>query len=149
MTSDDELLAELRAALRGTAAAPPQVVAAAKAAFVWRSFDDELAALTADSLLDDQLVGVREGSGRVRSITFEADGLAVELEVDLRGVVGQLLPPQRGTVAVRGTLGSGSTVEADDVGRFVLRPLPAGPVSLRCSTAAGRSFVTSWVSLSR
>lgn len=145
MTPDDDLLAELGAALRAGETAPPHVVEAAKAAFAWQSVDAELAALTHDSLLSDELVGVREGAGRVRAITFETDGLAVELEVDARGAVGQILPPQRGTVAVRGALGEGATVEADEVGRFELRPLPPGPVSLRCRTAGGRSFVTSWV----
>ena len=38
------------------------------------------------------------------------------------------------------------TVAADEVGRFVVRPFPRGPVSLQCLTAEGRSFVTSWVS---
>ena len=138
---DEQLLAELGEALRVYDRPPDDVVAAAKDLFTWRTVDAELASLTFDSLLDDEPATVRTTAAAPRVLTFEADGLAVEVEVDTdpeRRLVGQLVPartaelelitPQR---TVRAT--------ADHLGRFVV-PLPAEPsrVTLRVVVGPGR-----------
>ena len=62
---DDRLIEVLRRALAEADEVPTEVVAAARAAWTWRTIDAELAALVHDSTLDDQeLAGVR---GRRRS----------------------------------------------------------------------------------
>lgn len=143
---DEQLLVELRAALDGVDPVPESVSAAARDAFAWRTIDAELAALSYDSLLDDkELSGVRSGSA-ARMLTFEADELTVEIEVERGRLIGQLVPPQPGDVEVRHSGGSLS-VRADDLGRFVAEGVPRGPFSLRCRTVGAIAIVTDWIVL--
>jgi hypothetical protein len=148
---DDEadLLAELRDAGR-LDPVPTDALAAAKAAFMWRTIDAELAELTYDSLLDDQpLAGVRS-STPARFLSFASDpaNLSVELEAitegERRRLVGQLVPAQRGQIEVRHA-GGAVTVEVDDLGRFTADDLAPGPISLHCRAASGATVATDWV----
>lgn len=144
---DEQLLTELRAALDGFDVVPESVRAAARDAFTWRTIDAELAALSYDSFMDDkELAGVRSGGDAVRMLTFEAEQLTVEVEVEHGRLIGQLVPPQGGQVEVRHSGGS-MTVEADEVGRFVAEPVPRGPFSLRCHTETATAIVTDWIVL--
>lgn len=106
--------------------------------------DTELAELTGE-LSDDHMVGVRSTRAPVL-LTFEAPSLTVEVEVlqtaAARRLLGQLVPPGSGEVEVRH--GGGTTrVSADEVGRFTVEDVAAGPVSLRCS-AGLRVVQTDW-----
>jgi hypothetical protein len=149
-SDDTVLLAELRAA-GALDPVPADAIAAARAAFVWRTIDAELAELTYDSLLEGEeekeLAGVR-GPATARSLTFASDDLTVELDASAVGagrrLVGQLVPPQPGEVEVRHAGGT-VTVPADELGRFSA-DVAAGPVSLHCR--GGRSptpVTTDWV----
>ena len=128
---------------------PPAVLSAARAAFEWRTVDAELAELTYDSWVDDrELVGVRSSGGR-RQLTFEAPGLTVEVEVAdgaAPGLVGQLVPAHGGTVELRHG-GGVLTLAVDDLGRFAVSHLPAGPLSLRCTADAASPVETEWVAV--
>ncbi len=149
MNRDEELLAELQDAGR-LDAVPSEAVAAARAAFMWRTIDAELAELTYDSLLDDQpLAGVRSTTpARFLSFASEPANLTVEIEVlseaETRRLVGQFVPGQRGEVEVRHASGS-LTIEVDELGRFTVDDLTPGPVSLRCQAASGATVATDWV----
>jgi len=144
---DTALIGALRGLGQRIDPEPPELAARAISAFTWRTIDAELAALTYDSLLDeDRLVGVRGDDGP-RQLTFEGPDLTVELEVGDDGcLVGQLVPASQAEVEVRWP-GSSTTVQADDLGRFAMPGGRTGPVSLRCrlqgSSTAG--IVTSWV----
>ena len=146
---DDELLAHLQDAGR-LDPVPAEAVAAARAAFLWRTIDAELGQLTYDSSDDDKLLaGVRSTvSGSARLLTFESPTLTVEVEAvavgERRRLIGQLVPPQTGLIEVRHSGGS-VTVEADQLGRFTAENLSAGPISLRCRTASGATVTTDWV----
>ena len=147
-TEYESLLADLQLAGE-LEAVPAELVAAAKAAIMWRTIDAELAELTYDSQLDDlALSGVRSGEPS-RLLTFESPGLIVEVEsLDAgtrRRLVGQLVPAQPGRVQVRH---GGGTIEvpADDLGRFTADGILPGPVSLRCTGVDGVvAVVTDWV----
>jgi len=145
---DDAVMAELRQAAGQADPLPAESVAAARAAFAWRTLDAELARLAYDSLLEDQpLAGVR-GVGTPRLLTFEAAGLTVEVEAAGEGperrLLGQLVPPQPGRVELRHR-GGPATVEADGMGRFAFPGVLPGPVSLRCDPASGAGTVcTDW-----
>lgn len=149
---DEGLIVELQTALATIDPVPADVIAAAKASFSWRSVDDELAELIADSATAP-LAGARSVSDpeESRLLTFEGPGLTVEIEVtaqgDMRRLVGQLIPPRRAEVEVRWS-GGAVTSEADEIGLFAAGSVPAGPVSIVCRPPdAERQVVTSWVTV--
>lgn len=145
--TDEELLAQLRAA--GTVAdGPPEVVlAAAKAAFGLRALDAELAELVADSLESGSLV---RGATTVRLVTFEAAGVTVDLEVTPEGERHRLLGQLSGASGRPVQLDAGGRqwrVAVDELGRFAVDDVAAGPLRLRCTSAAGVPVVTSWLTI--
>jgi len=144
----EEFYERLAAVVVSRDSVPPDVVAAAKASFAWRTVDDELADLVYDSA-DSRgpLVGVRGSSAR--QLTFERDDLAVELEVaggSPASFVGQVVPPQRVRIEIRHLDGS-MFASTDDLGRFDVAAAPAGPVSLRFELQSGKRVATTWVRL--
>ena len=79
---DEELLGELRRAVADLDPVPASVTEFAKAALGWRRIDADLAELLADSALEpERLAGTRAGAASVRSVTFRADDLELDLEV--------------------------------------------------------------------
>ena len=145
---DDALRADLRLAGQ-LDEVPAETVAAAKASFLWRTIDAELAELVADSAEEDKLlVGVRS-TGTVRMLTFRSPTLTVEVEAlsvgSRRRLVGQIVPPQVGRIAVRHRGGTMS-IAADELGRFSADEVLPGPVSLHCSGVGGGNVITTdWV----
>lgn len=133
-TGDDALLVELRMLAVALDPVPPEAIAAARSAIAFRTMDAELAELAADASVGQQLTGVR-GVASPAMLTFEAPGLAVEVEVTevgrARRVMGQLVPPRPGAVEIRHG-GGRVTVTADEVGRFAASDVAPGPVSIRC-----------------
>jgi hypothetical protein len=152
---DDEptpaLLAGVRAVFDEIDPVPANVIAAAKASYAWRTIDAELAELA--ELADDSALaptaGIR-GLGGPRLLTFEASTVTVVVEVteigEHRRILGQLVDPQQARIEVRHTGGT-MTVPADDLGRFSVEGVLAGPVSFVCHTGSGQSVVTSWVTV--
>jgi hypothetical protein len=144
----DALARDLADALRGTEPLSTVIGAWAIEAFTWRSVDDDLltAGLLSDSAHDPGPVVTRGERGN-RVLVFSTDLRSVELEVLPDRVVGQFSPPSAGTVAVE-VVGHEvvATAEVDDLGFFMIEPVPAGVVRLRCSTATTR-LVTDWVRL--
>jgi hypothetical protein len=159
--TDDELLAELAEALRAEREVPGRLVEAGRALYTWRSIDAELAdlapaRLTYDSFVDDAAlqgdeVGLfavtRSETAALRSLTFAADDLSIELEVTADGVLGQLVPPQSATVQVVTPDQERHDVAVDDVGWFTIRPVPRARFRLTCRTVGGLSVVTDWINL--
>lgn len=150
--TDEELLAALGDALGSVGTTPDEVAlakqvrASGKGAWTWRTIDAELATLVFDSLLADSAHVRGEDSTAPRLLVFEGAGeSSVEFEVGDQGLVGQLLPPAPGSLAM--LRADGETVETvtDEVGCFVL-PLPPGPFRLLCRTATSE-FTTEWVRL--
>jgi hypothetical protein len=142
--SDDELLRELGAAL----ADPPAgdaVTHAARAAFAWRTVDQDLEILTlADSELTAGALVRGTGPGAPRTFGFHGARLGVEIEIDETGILGQLIPPQPGQVTLVTSAGPQAMTQADEVGCFSF-PLPArGPLRLDCRLGADH-FVTEWI----
>jgi hypothetical protein len=149
---DEGLLQELRAAARRLDPPPASVLEAARASLTWRTIDAELAALEFDSAVDVAATAVRSGEGP-RLLTFSAPGLSIEVEVSpigpRRQLVGQLVPAQPARIDVRHA-GGVTTVQADQLGRFGVDAVSAGPVSLRChlgDVPSGVPVVTEWIPL--
>ncbi|MEV4758430.1 hypothetical protein AB0J86_25460 [Micromonospora sp. NPDC049559] len=145
---DFALLAELGEALRDREPPPREFLAAAYAAFSWRTVDAELAVaeLTFDSVCDREPAGLTRSAGSARTLAFRGGQLAVEIEVTESGIVGQLSPAAGGRVVARTADGPYEEAPVDDLGLFSLGPPPSGPIQLHAR--AGRHEVaTSWVSL--
>ncbi|MCW2610152.1 MAG: hypothetical protein QOC93_2563 [Actinomycetota bacterium] len=143
--SDDELLAELREAL--VAPTPgAETLQIEKSLFTWRSIDSELATLTHDSTVAEPAATMRSETATLRTMTFEAPSFTVELGITPVGLVGQLVPPSRGSAWLRTADGTTDPVQIDDLGCFTIEPRPHVPFSLACSTAAGLRVLTDWVS---
>lgn len=138
-------LAEVRDTLDEPAwePAPAALVAAAKAAYTWRTIDAELASLTYDSLLDLAASGVRRSGESDAVLVFEGVDAQLVVMLATRSVRGQLVPPAAATVTVLGPDGELGRWDVDGSGRFDV-PIAAGhPVRLRLDLA-DTSILTSW-----
>src|SRR6516225_7836967 len=138
--SDNELEAELRRLAADREPVPAELVQAALDAFGWRDIDAELAELVYDSLADADEASLVRGSPGQRLVSFAVGGITVDVEVTSAGagraVMGQIAPPQRALVDIRGRRDT-VTVEADELGRFQSGLVLPGPVSLRLRPPAG------------
>ncbi len=143
---DDDLLAQLRLAASHLDAVPAAVLAGARAAFVQRSIDTELAELIADTSQEHQVLAGGPG-GEPALLRFGAPSLGMGLEVlseaGARRVRGHLVPPRPGRVEVLHA-GGAMQVEVDADGRFSADHVMPGPVSLRCRPSVGAPVETEW-----
>jgi len=145
-----ELLAAVNAFFEQVDPMPAAVRTAALGSIAWRTVDAELAELIEDSALLSS-AGVRGPHGP-RLLTFSAPDVSVVVEVaevgPTRRLVGQLGDPRSAAIEIRFREGT-TWVEADDLGRFVLDGVPAGPVSLVCRFPDTdiAPLVTDWVTL--
>jgi hypothetical protein len=145
---DEALLAALRQALRARQAVPAEFVEAAKNAFAWHNIDAELAQLTYDSTRDADLVpSMRTEAASIRALTFTSAHLTIELEVTPDSLLGQIVPTQAATIKVQSRAGLETAVSADEIGCFMIRPIPPVPFRLHCRTGAGIDVLTGWITL--
>ncbi len=145
---DEELLAALRHAHRARGAVPADFVRAAKDTFTWHSIDAELAQLTYDSFRElADATGTRTEAASIRSLTFSSANVAIELEVSDDALLGQIVPPQAGTLVVQTTAGRETSTTADEIGCFSIEPIPSGSFRLRCRTETGTVALTGWITL--
>ena len=148
----DPLELALQRAVRHLDPVPEAVVEAARAAFTWRTIDEELAALAFDSATDAELAGVRS-TGGARALTFEAGDVVIDVEVradaGVRTVLGQVVGPEGAAPALElQTPARSVALPVDELGRFLRAAVPAGPVRLRCTFAPSQSLrpvTTEWV----
>jgi len=151
---DDQLMAALGEAVR-LGDPPPEFVAAGRAAYAWRTIDAELAALTYDSAAELCTTATRAQAAPVRALTFAAADVTIEVELTGDALLGQVCPARDGTVDVERSPDAGAgpadggragaPVAVDEVGYFVVRPLPAGPFRLRYRRPGGVEVVTGWI----
>ena len=144
---DAALEEELRQIIARADAVPPRLLQAAVDAFGWRSIDAELASLAFDSLAASGAPVRGPHPGRL--LSFEADGLTIDLEITgtgpARALTGQIVPPARAAIDIRQADGV-TALETDDLGRFRSEALGPGPFSLRCRTD-GRQVTTDWMAI--
>jgi len=145
---DETLMAHIRDMFDRVDAVPAWLVDAAKLTFGLRDVDVELAALVADSDVDEPLLAVRSAAVAARLLTFDGEDLTIELEMHPAGegpaIVGQLVPPGPAQVDVDQVDG-GETVQADDLGRFSVATLRTGPCRLVCRRPGRRPTATPWL----
>ena len=142
---DDARLERLGLALGAVDPVPPDVVAAAKAVFVARNLDRELVKLISDSA--DVAQGVLMRGGDVRSLSFEAGGLAIEFDIDTRArvILGQLAPAVDASVALEIDGAEIDRASTDALGRFRLEGVdPEAHAASVHVTIDGRALVCSF-----
>jgi hypothetical protein len=145
---DEQLLAALREALKADEAVPPEFIELGKNAYAWHNIDAELAQLTYDSVREpDNALSLRAEAASIRALTFTSAHLTIELEVTLDALLGQVVPAQPATIRVQPRSGTERSLEADEIGRFSVQPIPPGPFRLHCRTAPGVDAVTGWITL--
>jgi hypothetical protein len=148
VSDDDQLLAELAEAVRAADEVPAGFVGAGRAAFSWRDVDAELAALAHDSATSATTAGTRAEPAVVRSLSFVAREVSIEVEVTADGLVGQVVPPRPGVIELQGADGSAHAVPVDEAGWFVIRRVTRAMFRLRLHTDADTTVVvTQWVTL--
>ena len=144
---DEQLLAALGEALRARQAVPEWFVETGKNAYAWHNIDAELAQLTYDSSRDeDTVAAVRSEAASIRALTFTSGRLSIELEVAESSLLGQIIPPRAGTLEVHTTAGV-TCSPVDEIGCFVVDPIPSSPFRLRCRTEDGADVLTGWITL--
>jgi hypothetical protein len=146
----DDTEDRLRAIIARVDPPPPALDEAARAAFTWRTIDEELAELMRDSADEAAGVLVRSGSGP-RQLSFESPRLGIELEVVETGprerrLEGQLLPPGSAMVTVERPGEDSVSVQADELGRFALDGLRAGVVRLHV-LLRGAQIAVPWTTI--
>jgi hypothetical protein len=145
---DEQLLASLREALEADEAVPPEFIELGKNAYAWHNIDAELAQLTYDSSHESHAaLSLRAEAASIRALTFTSAHLTIELEVSEDSVLGQVIPAQSGVIEIQGREGTTATLEADEVGCFLIRPIPASPFRLRFRTSDGSDILTGSITL--
>jgi hypothetical protein len=146
---DEEILGQLRQAIRARQAVPADFISAAKNAFAWHNIDAELAQLTYDSIRDAGLAPAMRTAeaASIRALTFTSTRLSIELEVTAHSLVGQVVPAQSAMIRVLSRSGEEVEVPADDIGCFRIYPIPPQPFRLQCRTQAGVDALTGWITL--
>jgi hypothetical protein len=145
---DEQLLEALAGALRARQAVPPWFVETAKNAYAWHNVDAELAQLTYDSSRDRELsASLRSEAASIRALTFTSAHLSIELEIAKSSLLGQIMPPQEGTIEAQTQNGATMPAAIDEIGCFSIEPIPPGPFRLHCHTRDGTDVVTGWITL--
>jgi hypothetical protein len=140
--SDDDLLELVGRALRAADPVPDRVIEGARAAWTWRTIDQELAELVFDSTAE--LTGVRS-EDTARQLTFRAPGMEIEVMIvdeASRRIVGQLIPPGSFTVQLLSRDDVVREETTDRLGRFSFDTVAPGPVRLAVIDPDGTHIVT-------
>ena len=121
---------------------------AAKAAYTWRTIDQELDRLT--MLSDSDLVSATRVRGPgvtpYRIVEFHGHNLDLELEIGDHSLVGQVYPAMQGVVTLFTANGASVESPVDEVGCFLFARPAAGPFRLRCDIGTA-DVVTEWITL--
>lgn len=140
---DDELLAELRAAVAAKDPVPARLIESAGAAYSWRTIDEELAQLQFDSLAE-AATAVRSVDSAIH-LSYGASETWIEIDVTDAAILGQVEPPAD---EVRLVFGSGGHLSAacDELGQFRFERPPSGPVRL-VAFLRDREVATEWFTI--
>jgi hypothetical protein len=161
---DEALMAALRDALADPAVDPDEstqepgtdaqdidgatidrMYAAARAAFTWRTIDEELELLSASDESAADLAMVRGSEEPVsRTLEFAGRIISIELEIGPELIVGQIYPVQTGQLTLLTPTGIVGELTSDEVGCFTFNRPADGPFRLRCSTTDA-GVITDWI----
>ncbi len=144
---DGRLLTALGDALRTVEEVPPEFIEAGRAAYGSSDLDIELAALIEDSAVQPVPATTRAEPAAVRTLTFATGQLSIYIEVTRDALHGQVVPGEPGEIELEEADQAPRAFPVDEVGWFVVQPVPAGSFRLRYRTATGTTVVTDRVTL--
>jgi len=148
---DEVLLSELRRIAVAADGPPAAVLEAARAAFLTRDLDAEIADLVADSrtsLAYEEVRAAEEEAQGQWLLSFEGGGIHIDLEVNNSGSSLRLVGMLSGVRIEECTLqaeGHSRAVTFDRLGRFIVDGLAPGPIRMHCRLSDGRRVTTRWV----
>ena len=142
--TDDELLAEVREAVAEADLVTDRQREAARAAFTWRTVDDELAELLHDSALE--ATAVRGADDAARTLSFASGPLTLEVEIDGDTVLGQVVGQVAESVVLQRAETPDQTLEVDASGFFRAADVASGPVRFVVQSG-GWTMTSPWVAL--
>jgi hypothetical protein len=141
---DERLIGDLDDALAG--AVTDRARADARAAFTWRTIDQDLMSLVHDSALSGPAVVRRSGPDGPRVIGFRGTDFTLEVEIDGQTLMGQLVPGRVCRVSVVSPDGEPGGAVTDESGFFSSAAPPPGPVRFTVTCGAATQS-TEWVTL--
>jgi len=140
---DDQLMQDLDEALHG--AVSDGARRAARAAFAWRTIDEELMRLAHDSSLSEEML-VRSAAVAPRVVGFQGSDFTLEVEVDASTVMGQVVPGRVCEVSIVTPAGPVGSAATDETGFFSLAAPDGGPVRFTVIWE-GSAHSTEWLVL--
>jgi hypothetical protein len=147
MTTDDELMDQLRRIANEVDAAPDVVTESARAAFSTRRLDDELAELLQDSHATTA-ASVRLAQPAPRLLSFESGDVSLELQVEeVRGriVLRGMAIGTVGDAEIETTTAGRQVIAVDDRGWFRVEALPVEALRVQVQATNGASVTTGWI----
>jgi hypothetical protein len=143
---DDDVMSLLRASLGDELTVSARAVEAARAAFDWVAFEQQMADVVFDSADEPALeAGVRSVTAAARQVTYRAGELTVDCELGPDGLVGEVLPAGTARVWLRSPSTGDRELAVDERGRFADPHPPPGPFALRIMRAGQLEVVTAWL----
>lgn len=140
--ADQALLEELRVAASVMDGPPAHLLEAARAAFVWRTIDEELAHLQFDSLAGSEVLVRSSGASGVH-LSFATTEASIEVDVTTEAILGQVVPAEATEVVLLHSSGERVAGPCDELGQFHFPGRPAGPIRLVVRLPGG-DVVTEW-----
>ena len=140
---DDGLLADLHAAVAEFDPLPERLMASAKAAYGWRTIDEELAQLQFDSLASSEAL-VRSGQAVVH-LTFWTSHCWIEVDITAEQIMGQVNPPAT-EIKLTSMAGGDLGTSCDEIGQFSFGCPRSGPVRL-IAKLDGVAVSTEWFTI--
>ena len=121
---------------------------AARTAHGRRNAGAELARLIYDSAREAHwAAGLRSEAASIRALTLASPHFSLELEVIGDRLLGQLVPPHGIAVQVQSQASGSTQIWTDEIGCFLVEPVPARPFRLHWRTEDGAEVMTDWITL--
>ena len=91
--------------------------------------------------------GLRSEAASIRALTLASAHFSLELEVIGDRLLGQLVPPHGIAVQVQSQASGSTQIWTDEIGCFLVEPVPATPFRLHWRTEDGAEVATDWITL--
>lgn len=141
---DEKLMGDLDDALAGAVSERARVDA--RAAFAWRTIDDDLMSLAHDSSLSEAVLVRSAATTAPRVVGFQGTDFSLEIEIDNGTLMGQVMPGRVCRISVVAPVGEPRSVDSDESGFFSLAAPAAGPVRFAVAYD-GVTQSTEWLTL--